>query len=378
MQLDTTLATLHTAGISTTPISQTQWDVRVGFGPTAPVTTVSDEGLIDLVERYQQSFVPTTQPILTLAQTVAMLRATGMTVEPMDACYWQVVFCSDDARTYARMIPQTKVLSLGAQVAQLVPVVLGNLPPHGTRRAQPLDGRTLMQTLAHLGYANTKQVAQLHHGSEADVGQVLAPLVQAGHVRAGACGNWLLSETGWQQAAQFVALERIWGHRQPALADHLAFALAHLTHELHSIQCSQLEIVYGRTAYRNAALLTVAPQSGSIVWTHDLDVQAAAAGLPTLTVLVKILEADEATSTELPALLARLRQDAHPTQCFPCIIASDDGLADVAAAALGRHLPHGPWAVSSLAQLTTGQWVTHGSGQLLVDLALALRAGRDG
>lgn len=379
MNLDTALVTLHTAGISITSISKTQWDVRMGFGATAPVHTFSDEGLVDLVERLPTLSGSTWQPILTFAQTVAMLRAADMTVEPMDASFWQVVFGMDGPRPWARQFTSPRLMHLGSHVAHLVPVVLGNLPLHGTPQPPPpFDERTLVPTLARLGYATPRQLAQLHQVSEAAVGQVLTQLVQAGLTRAGVVGNWLLSELGLQHAAQFVALEQIWRTPYDGITEDLALGVVHLTTDLQRIQFAQMELVYGHPSYRQAALLTVAPQPGSINWTHDLELHAAVAGLPTLTLLVKLLEADEATSTALPVLLACLRQDAHPTQCFPCIIANDNGIADVAAAALARHLPHGPWAVSSLAQLMTGQWVTHGSGQLLVDLALALRAGRDG
>ncbi|RRR74472.1 MAG: hypothetical protein EI684_07030 [Candidatus Viridilinea halotolerans] len=117
---------------------------------------------------------------------------------------------------------------------------------------------------------------------------------------------------------------------------------------------------------------TIAPQSGSVVWCHDLAARSAAAGIPSLTLLVVLLDADVGKSTELPAFLTGLRHEVQTTGCFPCIITPNEGLAQVVATELARHLPQEPWAVSSLTQMLESQWMTHCSGQLVVDFALAL------
>lgn len=385
MNLETVLAALRTAGYQITPIAPDLWQLQYGQGPHAINQVLTSAALIAVVTQHAAQAHQPNNPALDLPQTVAMLRAAGLAVEPIGPGYWQVVFI-DGTRTLADLFTAERLLQLGNTVAETVPWLISGrrLPDAGERSRSPVSPTAIYYTLFRLGRATARAIAWLNLFDEQELGAMLITLAGAGTITAGPEETWALTLSGWQHIAHMVPADIKPPTEQELPDPRLAIVVARLIHDLRPLQLTRLELIYPGIAASlpgapgRSALLVASPAPHGIAWTRNLATQAAAVGVPTLTFATELIEADRATSTALNKLLALIRSgnSSNPTM-MPCLVAADDGLAATVLAEMKQLLPAGPWAVSTVDGAQAGQWTTYSSGRLEVDLTLALYQTRN-
>ncbi|NTV61912.1 MAG: hypothetical protein HGA65_00030 [Oscillochloris sp.] len=384
MNLETALTALRTAGYGITAEGPDHWRVRFGQGPQALDNVVNSAEIIAFVERQVVPSDAEATPRLDLPQTIAMLRAAGLSVEPVGPGYWQVIF-ADGSRALANLFTNERLLRLGNTVAATVPwLIRGRLPQVAPQRAdRPVDPALVCYTLFRLGWVTASDLAEINSYDEQRLGAALMTLAGAGHIIAGPEETWRLTASGWQHIAHLIPTDVHLPGEEDLPDPRLAIVVARLIRDLRPLQLTRLELTYPGIADAlpnsrgRSALLTAAPEPRGIAWTRNLMAQATAAEVPTLSFAVELIEADRATSEALSELLQVMRQRLVSQPIVPCLVVADDGLAAVVRAEASQVLPKGPWAVSTVHGAQEHQWMTYPSGRMEIDLTLALSQARN-
>jgi hypothetical protein len=386
MNIETALAALRTAGYRITSLDAQTWRIQPGLDTTAQGRTVTSAEIIALVQPHVPSPDLARITALTLAQSVAMLRAAGLTVEPVGPGYWQVQFVAS-SRTHANLFAAERLHQLGNIVAQAVPGLLRSQHPYWQQQQEArrsIDLAEVCYTLSRLGWATSADLAALVFCDPAELAATLDGLTQAGELTAGPEETWTLAATGWHRIAHLVPA----GTSVPAERDlpdpRLAQVVARLILALRPLQLSRMELLAPglcgplADSRGRSLLLTVAPEPRGNAWTRDLAGQAANMGAPMLRLAIEFLEADRATSHRLDELITLLREAETSTPILPCLVTSDPGLAEVVQAELRGWRPMGPWLVGDLRGAMESRWMTAPSGQFELDLSLAFHRLGDG